>query len=98
MQSFLGSLNYYSRFIEDFAIYASVLYELRELDYYEIRRINGGHVPKSKAKADQDRSWKEMRCDHTPQYAYLNDRSLSTEDGPNPGERNRYDRVHIAES
>ncbi|POM61233.1 reverse transcriptase [Phytophthora palmivora] len=30
MQSFLGSLNYYSRFIEDFAIYASVLYELRE--------------------------------------------------------------------
>ncbi|OWZ18152.1 reverse transcriptase [Phytophthora megakarya] len=31
MQSFLGSLNYYSRFIEDFAIYASVLYELREI-------------------------------------------------------------------
>ncbi|OWY92660.1 reverse transcriptase, partial [Phytophthora megakarya] len=27
MQSFLGSLNYYSRFIEDYAIYASVLYE-----------------------------------------------------------------------
>ena len=36
MQSFLGSLNYYSRFIEDFAIYASVLYELREADFYEI--------------------------------------------------------------
>ena len=35
MQSFLGSLNYYSRFIEDFAIYASVLYELREVDFYE---------------------------------------------------------------
>ncbi|OWZ01696.1 reverse transcriptase [Phytophthora megakarya] len=32
MQSFLGSLNYYSRFIEDYAIYASVLYELREID------------------------------------------------------------------
>ncbi|KAE9023108.1 hypothetical protein PR002_g11785 [Phytophthora rubi] len=28
MQSFLGSLNYYGRFIEDMAIYASVLYEL----------------------------------------------------------------------
>ena len=27
MQSFLKGLNYYSRFIEDFAIYASVLYE-----------------------------------------------------------------------
>ena len=31
MQSLLESLNYYSRFIEDFAIYASVLYELRKL-------------------------------------------------------------------
>ncbi|OWY98484.1 LOW QUALITY PROTEIN: reverse transcriptase, partial [Phytophthora megakarya] len=30
MPSLLGSLNYYSRFIEDYAIYASVLYELRE--------------------------------------------------------------------
>ncbi|POM72275.1 Reverse transcriptase [Phytophthora palmivora] len=38
MQSFLGSLNYYSRFIEYFAIYASVLYELREADFYEITR------------------------------------------------------------
>ncbi|POM59881.1 LOW QUALITY PROTEIN: reverse transcriptase [Phytophthora palmivora] len=36
MQSFLGSLNYYSRFSEDFAIYASVLYERREADFYEI--------------------------------------------------------------
>ncbi|GMF37390.1 unnamed protein product [Phytophthora fragariaefolia] len=33
MQSFLGSLNYYSRFIEDYAIYAAVLYELREVDF-----------------------------------------------------------------
>ncbi|OWY97684.1 LOW QUALITY PROTEIN: reverse transcriptase [Phytophthora megakarya] len=33
MQSFLGSLNYYSRFIEAYAIYASVLYELREIDF-----------------------------------------------------------------
>ncbi|OWZ11693.1 reverse transcriptase [Phytophthora megakarya] len=33
MQSFLGSLNYYSRIIEDYAIYASVLYELREIDF-----------------------------------------------------------------
>ncbi|GMF47857.1 unnamed protein product [Phytophthora fragariaefolia] len=35
MQSFLGSLNYYSRFIEDCAIYASILYELREIDFFE---------------------------------------------------------------
>ncbi|OWY91411.1 reverse transcriptase [Phytophthora megakarya] len=33
MQSFLGSLNYYSRLIEDYAIYASVLYELPEIDF-----------------------------------------------------------------
>ena len=30
MQSFLGSLNNYRRFIQDFAVYAAVLYELRE--------------------------------------------------------------------
>ncbi|GMF37957.1 unnamed protein product [Phytophthora fragariaefolia] len=35
MQSFLGNINYYSRFIEDFAIYASILYELREIDFFE---------------------------------------------------------------
>ncbi|OWY96035.1 reverse transcriptase, partial [Phytophthora megakarya] len=35
MQSFLGSLNYYSRFIEDYAINASVLYELREVEFAE---------------------------------------------------------------
>ncbi|GMF56285.1 unnamed protein product [Phytophthora fragariaefolia] len=35
MQSFLGSVTYYSRFIDDFAIYASILYELREIDFFE---------------------------------------------------------------
>ncbi|POM62558.1 reverse transcriptase [Phytophthora palmivora] len=33
MQSFLEGLDYYSRFIEDYAIYAAVLYELREVDF-----------------------------------------------------------------
>ncbi|KAJ8561989.1 hypothetical protein ON010_g7689 [Phytophthora cinnamomi] len=33
MQSFLGSLNYCSRFTEDYAVYAAVLYELREVDF-----------------------------------------------------------------
>ncbi|OWY91297.1 reverse transcriptase [Phytophthora megakarya] len=37
MQSFLGSLNYYSRFIEDNAIYASELYELREVEFADWR-------------------------------------------------------------
>ncbi|KAE9324541.1 hypothetical protein PF008_g17091 [Phytophthora fragariae] len=33
MQSILGSLSYYSKFIEDYAIYAAVLYELREVAF-----------------------------------------------------------------
>ena len=40
MQSFLESLNYYSRFIRDFAIYAFVSYELREADLHEINRAD----------------------------------------------------------
>ncbi|OWZ01199.1 reverse transcriptase [Phytophthora megakarya] len=38
MQSFLGSLNYYIRFIEGYAIYASVLYELREVEFVELEK------------------------------------------------------------
>ncbi|OWY99437.1 reverse transcriptase [Phytophthora megakarya] len=38
MQSFLGSLNYYSRIIEYYAIYASVLYELREMEFTELEK------------------------------------------------------------
>ncbi|KAE9057988.1 hypothetical protein PF007_g31455 [Phytophthora fragariae] len=52
MQSFLGSLNYYSRFIEDFAIYASVLYELRESDFHEITRKKSKESVVEKAKSD----------------------------------------------
>ena len=40
-QSFLGSLNYYSRYLEDYAIYASILYELEEVDYHVLRRLMG---------------------------------------------------------
>ena len=52
MQSFLGSLNYYSRFIEDFAIYASILYELREADFHEMYRSEA--VPILDEKVDDD--------------------------------------------
>ncbi|OWZ06331.1 LOW QUALITY PROTEIN: reverse transcriptase [Phytophthora megakarya] len=38
MQSFLGSLNYYNRFIEDYVIYASVLYELHEVEFVELEK------------------------------------------------------------
>ncbi|OWZ09489.1 LOW QUALITY PROTEIN: hypothetical protein PHMEG_00017804 [Phytophthora megakarya] len=33
MQSFLGALNYYSRFVQDFAVYAATLYQLKEEDF-----------------------------------------------------------------
>ena len=52
MQSFLGSLNYYSRFIEDFAVYASVLYELREAEFHEINRVSDASKPTSAVRPD----------------------------------------------
>ncbi|OWZ13827.1 hypothetical protein PHMEG_00012788 [Phytophthora megakarya] len=33
MQSFLGALKYYSRFIQDFTVYAAALYQLKEEDF-----------------------------------------------------------------
>ncbi|OWZ09621.1 hypothetical protein PHMEG_00017648, partial [Phytophthora megakarya] len=33
MQSFLGALNHYSRFVQDFAVYAAALYLLKEEDF-----------------------------------------------------------------
>jgi ribonuclease HI len=43
MQSFLGSLNYYHKFIQDFPVYGAILYELQEEDF-------GGAKDLSKAK------------------------------------------------
>ncbi|ETP31408.1 hypothetical protein F442_19730 [Phytophthora nicotianae P10297] len=54
MQSFLGSINYYSRFIEDLAIYASILYELREVDFHEMSR-NPGRKTGDEVQAVEDR-------------------------------------------
>ena len=63
MQSFLGILNYYSRFIEDFAIYAPVIYELREADFHEIRRMDEAESSTRDGKRADDR-----KCigDHDP--------------------------------
>ncbi|POM59970.1 reverse transcriptase [Phytophthora palmivora] len=61
MQSFLGSLNYYSRFIEDFAIYASFLYELREADFYEIARRTKSTGYDENVAAEEGNTWAEAR-------------------------------------
>ena len=40
MQILLGGLNQYSRFIKDFAILASVMFELREAEFFKISQLN----------------------------------------------------------
>ncbi|POM75588.1 Reverse transcriptase [Phytophthora palmivora] len=61
MQSFLGSLNYNSRFIEDFAIYASVLYELREADFYEIAQRTKSTGDDENVATEEGNTWAEAR-------------------------------------
>ncbi|OWZ12939.1 reverse transcriptase [Phytophthora megakarya] len=56
MLSFVGSLNYYSLFIEDFPVHAVIVYELREVDYHEIARLKlTGEPEEGTAPADQQR-------------------------------------------
>ena len=50
MEFFLNSINYYIRFIKEFAINASVLYELRKVYSYAIRRLNGPNGPTPEVK------------------------------------------------
>ncbi|KAE9342017.1 hypothetical protein PF008_g10352 [Phytophthora fragariae] len=69
MQSFLGSLNYYSRLIEDYAIYAAVLYELREVDFAAMSKpenrsrvqnlaaATGDNLEGARDPADADLRW-----------------------------------------
>ena len=60
MHSFLGSLNCYSRFIEDFSILASVLYELRETKFFEISQMDVGDTTSTNPiKEDRDPSMEE---------------------------------------
>ena len=54
MLSYLGSLNYYKRFIEDFTIYEAVLYESLEAELYEIRRLIGPNRPTPEVETDRD--------------------------------------------
>ncbi|POM67622.1 Reverse transcriptase [Phytophthora palmivora] len=53
------------RFIEDFAIYASVLYELREADFYEIARRTKSTGDDEGVVAEEDGRWTEARTAFT---------------------------------
>ena len=57
MLSFLGSLNYYRRFIEDFSVYAASLYELTESYFFEIGR---SQLASGEEWPNEDR-WKEAK-------------------------------------
>ena len=60
MQSFLGSLNYYSRFIEDYAIFASILYELREVDFHAWRcKLKDSDHPAT--KGEDEEKWSRVQ-------------------------------------
>uniref|UniRef100_A0AAV1UW53 Reverse transcriptase n=1 Tax=Peronospora matthiolae TaxID=2874970 RepID=A0AAV1UW53_9STRA len=62
MQSFLGCLKYYRRFIEDFAIFASALYELREVDVHAWRcKLKDGH--QSAITVDDEEKWSRFQVD-----------------------------------
>ena len=62
MYSILGSLNYYSRSIEDFAIYTSELYALRETELFEISQLAVGDTTSIKPiKEDHDPDMEERR-------------------------------------
>ena len=67
MQSFLGSLNYYSQFIQGFAIYALVLHELREADFRDISRVSEAPNFTSAVGTDDIRKGREgNNCDIPP--------------------------------
>ncbi|CAH0522645.1 unnamed protein product [Peronospora belbahrii] len=54
MQSFLGSLNYYGRFIEDCAVYVSILYGSREVDFHDWRfKLRTGDSVVAKAEDEE---------------------------------------------
>lgn len=44
MQAFLGAINYYSRFIQDIAVYGAVLYQLRKDDFLSEVNLAGARA------------------------------------------------------
>ncbi|CAI5701136.1 unnamed protein product [Peronospora effusa] len=60
IQSFLGSLNYYIRYIEDYAIYASILYELREVNFHAWRcKLKANE--EVAAQEDDEEKWSKVQ-------------------------------------
>ena len=77
MQSFLGILNYCSGFIEDSAIYAFVLYELREADFHEIHLMDKTESPTLNRKKVDDR---KGRGESNPDRTSVTDGGLKADE------------------
>ena len=63
MQSFLGSLNYYRIVIEDYSVYASILYGLREVDFHARRNhLKGGNNVTSQDENEERWTRVQVSC------------------------------------
>ena len=93
MQSFLRSLNYYSCFIEDFAIYAFVLYELRETDLHEISRDKDVWIFVSDTEPDRD---SRDGSEHITGSNTGGDLDQNVGGDPDSGNRSRWKKAVIA--
>uniref|UniRef100_H3H639 RNA-directed DNA polymerase n=1 Tax=Phytophthora ramorum TaxID=164328 RepID=H3H639_PHYRM len=71
LQSFLGSLNYYHRFIADFAIYATTLYALTEADFDEYPDKPGVHSQPKWTHALNAFESLKMKLAHTPMLKHF---------------------------
>uniref|UniRef100_M4BGF5 Reverse transcriptase/retrotransposon-derived protein RNase H-like domain-containing protein n=1 Tax=Hyaloperonospora arabidopsidis (strain Emoy2) TaxID=559515 RepID=M4BGF5_HYAAE len=97
-------MNYYSRFIQDFAMYASFLYELGEADFHEIRR---SHNMKNDCSSSHDHVCSAQICDdrgqwpagdHDHQLVTINDQDefkVKESDGEHTGDH-RWEKAIIA--
>ena len=83
----LGSFNYHSQFIEDFAIYASVLYESSEADFHEIRRMN---KTESSTLDEKKVDHRKCRSDGDP------DPIVVTRGDPTSTDRSRWEKAMIS--
>ncbi|KAG3069596.1 hypothetical protein PI125_g23174 [Phytophthora idaei] len=97
MQSFLGSLNYYSRFIEDYAIYAVVLYELREVDFAAMKKpVSQIKVEQAMQIEPQERldERRDLESSRPAQAEYMSDQvKLETDHGAPSHDRSVSDEV-----
>ena len=82
-------MNHYSRFIEDFAVYAYMLYELRESDFHDIRRGGEAQASTLNVKIERDLDPKVTSDRYrTSEIGNMAGNDLVTGDDHDPGGRN----------